>query len=322
MSKLTPLVSIITVNYNQTALTCQLLESLRRQSYRNIEVFVVDNDSRDRTMATEIMEHYPEVQFIQSPENLGFAGGNNLAVAKAKGDLLFFINNDAEVTAETLPTMLTFLAARPLVGALSPMLCYFNDAPTEQADLIQYVGMTQVNPVTARNKTVGNKVLNYNQYTLPMPTAYAHGAAMMVRREVLEKAGTMDNSFFLYYEELDWGERIRRAGYQIWCEPRAKVYHKESVTVGADSAFKTFYINRNRIYFMRRNFGGVRLMPFLLFLTFVTIPKNTLVYVLKRKKEHLASFWRAIRWNWQDAKHNKHTKTTENTPNHTPKLSV
>ena len=151
--------------------------------------------------------------------------------------------------------------------------------------------------VTARNRTIGEKEWDNGQFNTAQPTAYAHGAAMMVKKEVFERVGVLFEDFFLYYEELDWCERIRRAGYEIWVEPRAKIYHKESASVGAMSILKTYYINRNRIYFMRRNFGGFKLVLFFMFFTCITLPKNLLKYVLKGEFDHAKVFLKAFAWN-------------------------
>jgi GT2 family glycosyltransferase len=294
-----PLISIITVNYNGLDYTTELLNSIRRLSYKNIEIFVVDNASRENPQAY-IAEYYPEVRFIRSEKNLGFAGGNNLAVKQAKGELLFFINNDAEITEGCLDKLAHLFDENPYLGMASPLICYFNESKGQNQDLIQYAGMTRVSALTARNRTIGEKEWDKKQYAVAQKTAYAHGAAMMVRREVVGRVGKMFEDFFLYYEELDWCERVRKAGYEIWIEPNARVYHKESAAVGAASTLKTYYINRNRIYFMRRNFGGWSLVGFILFLTFVTIPKNLLLFVLKGQFDHAKVFLKAIWWNVKD----------------------
>ncbi|MCW5923061.1 MAG: glycosyltransferase family 2 protein [Saprospiraceae bacterium] len=305
-----PLVSIITVNFNQADATCELLDSIRRQDYRNVEIFVVDNGSQENP-AQVFSEKYPEVQFIRSEQNLGFAGGNNLALKQAKGDFLFFVNNDAELTAGCIERLLALFERVPDLGIVSPVICYFrtnNEQPrpngyssgraTTNNDIIQYAGMTRVNPFTGRNRTIGNKDVDKGQFTEPQPTAYAHGAAMMISRRVLEQVGPMDEVFFLYYEELDWCERILRAGFSVWVEPRARVYHKESLTVEKLGALKTYYLNRNRVWFMRRNFGGWRLAFFFVFLFLVTIPKNILLYLLRGETENLKAFLRGVWWNF------------------------
>jgi GT2 family glycosyltransferase len=296
------------VNYNGLDLTVELLNSIRCTSYSNLEIFVVDNASRENP-TSYLNQHYPEVQVIRSEKNLGFAGGNNLAVRQAKGEYLFFINNDAEITDGTsrdnregcLDRLVATFESKNNIGMVSPLICYFNESKNAEADLIQYAGMTQVNALTARNATIGEKELDKGQFHEAQQTAYGHGAAMMVRRDVVEKVGLMFEDFFLYYEELDWCERIRRAGYEIWVEPRAKIYHKESASVGAMSTLKTYYINRNRIYFMRRNFGSIGFVLFCLFLTFVTIPKNVLKYLLTGQFDHAKVFLKAVFWNVKDA---------------------
>lgn len=295
-----PLISIITVNYNGLDFTVELLNSIRRITYSNLEIFVVDNASRENPQPF-LELNYPEVKVIRSNQNLGFAGGNNLAVRQAEGEYLFFINNDAEITEGCLDQLVATFESKTHVGMVSPLICYFNESKNADADLIQYAGMTQVHSLTARNSTVGEKELDKGQFSEARKTAYGHGAAMMVSRKAIEKAGVMFNDFFLYYEELDWCERIRRAGFDIWAEPRAKVYHKESASVGAMSTLKTYYLNRNRIYFMRRNFGGLGFLGFSLFLTGVTIPKNILMFILRGQFDHAKVFMKAIFWNIKDA---------------------
>jgi GT2 family glycosyltransferase len=294
-----PLISIITVNYNGLALTVELLNSIKKLSYKNLEVFVVDNASKESPQEY-LAEHFPEVKCIRSDANLGFAGGNNLAARQAKGDFIFYINNDAEITEGCLEKLISLFEKRPKLGIVSPLICYFKESKGASNDLIQYAGMTQMNALTARNSTIGEKTRDTGQYADATPTAYAHGAAMMMSRKATEKVGLMFEDFFLYYEELDWCERIRKAGFEIFVEPRARIYHKESATVGASSTLKTYYINRNRIYFMRRNYGGLSFVAFLLFLTFVAIPKNLLGFILRGSFDHAKVFIKAIVWNIKD----------------------
>ena len=294
-----PLISIITVNFNGKKLTAELLNSIAEQSFRDFEVIIVDNASTENP-AEYFNKNYPNAHFIRSEKNLGFAGGNNLAVKEARGQFLFFINNDAEITEGCLEKLVKLLKHKSEAGIVSPLLCYFNESKEIGKDLIQYAGMTPMNPMTARNKTIGEKELNEKQFNTPTETAYAHGAAMMVKREVIDNVGVMFEDFFLYYEELDWCERIRQAKFEIWLEPKAKVYHKESATVGAMSTLKTYYLNRNRIYFMRRNFGGLNFILFSLFLLFVTVPKNVLTFLLRGQSNHASVFLKAVWWNVKD----------------------
>lgn len=286
-----PLVSIITVNYNQADVTCAMLESMKRLTYQQIEVIVVDNASKENPTA-KIKTVYPDAHIILSKENLGFAGGNNLGIKAAKGDYLFFVNNDTELTPDLITHLLEPFSTMKDMGVVCPKIYYF-----DQPDMIQYAGYTPINPFTARNSTIGQFETDKGQYNTGGPTPYAHGAAMLVSRKAIEKAGLMPDFYFLYYEELDWCEQIRRAGFEIYYEPKATIYHKESISVGKFSPLKIYYITRNRILFMRRNARTLHLALFTLFLTFVTIPKNLLVYALKGEFTLAHSFIRGVAWN-------------------------
>lgn len=294
---MSPLVSIISVNYNQTAVTCAMLDSIRRQDYQNIEVFVVDNGSLESPEAV-LGSSYPEVRFIRSATNLGFAGGNNLAVRQARGEYLFFLNNDTELTDGCISTLLDLFLEVPNLGAVSPKILYFPEK-TGQPHIIQYAGTTAVSPLTARNRTIGWGETDRGQFSEAGPTAYVHGAAMLVPRSVIARAGTMAEDFFLYYEELDWSERIRRAGFEIWVEPRAHIFHKESLTVTKMGALKSYFLTRNRVHFMRRNFRGPRLAVFYAFLWMVTVPKNLATFALRGEWANARAFFQGICWNFQ-----------------------
>lgn len=285
-----PLVSVITLNYNQISVTCELLESLKKVSYDPLEVIVVDNASReDPTEA--ITNAYPEVRLIRSDRNLGFAGGNNRGIEACHGDFVFIVNNDTEVTENIIEKLLEPFQKDPLVGVVSPKIYYFH-----HPNVIQYAGFRRVNPFTGRNSAVGNKEEDRGQYDQPGYTPYAHGAAMMVSREVIRKVGMLPDIFFLYYEELDWSVQIVSAGYKIFYQPEAGLYHKESVTTGKESTIKTYYQNRNRILFMRRNATPLQMFVFTLFLICFTIPRAFLKYLLKLQFKHMRAFASALSW--------------------------
>ena len=297
MAQHIPLISFITVNYNQTELTLELIESIYQYTNVPFEIIVVDNHSKI-SPKSKISRIYPDVRIIVSGVNRGFAGGNNLGVEVSKGQFLFFINNDAVITEGSINAILSTFDD-PSIGVVSPLICYYPTSAQEvEVDMIQYAGATNVNPFTGRNTIIGEKQLDQSQYYQSKPTFYAHGAAMMVKREVLERVGLMSEFYFLYYEELDWCERIRKAGYTIVFTPTAKIYHKESVSVGKTNPLKTYYLTRNRILFMAKNRSQLEYLVFTLFLFLLTIPKNSMMYCLKGEWQHLAAFWRAIKWNF------------------------
>jgi GT2 family glycosyltransferase len=286
-----PLVSIITINYNQLMHTCALLDSLKKISYPSIEVIVVDNASVENPETT-IANNYPEVKLILSKDNLGFAGGNNLGIALAKGKYLLFINNDTEVDTAFLEPLVNLFETNPNAGIASPKIIYYNSG-----DIIQYAGCYRINPYTGRNKRIGYKEKDLGQHDTLRETDLAHGAAMMVPRSIIDKAGVMPEIFFLYYEELDWCESIKNAGYKIYVVPASKVYHKESMSVGKNSTLKTYYMTRNRLLFMRRNTKGLTKISWVFFFLIFSIPKNTAGYIIKRDTAQLKAFWKGFIWN-------------------------
>lgn len=285
-------VSIVTVNFNQAALTEELLESLSNDHYENIEIIVVDNGSNCNPVP-EWTVKYPNVFFIRSEFNLGFAGGNNIGIKKASGDYYFLINNDTEVTEGLIAGLVSVLDRNAEVGIISPKIHFHG-----QKSIIQYAGFTAMNFLTARNECIGFMEEDTGQYQdAAGPTGYIHGAAMMIRREAVEKAGIMAENYFLYYEEMDWCERIKRSGYSIWVEPNALIYHKESMSVGKKSPLKEFFMNRNRILFIRNNATFFAIFVFYLHFAFLVIPRNCLTYIREGRYDLMKQLFRAIWWN-------------------------
>ena len=269
------LLSIITINFNGLKDTCELIDTLPLND-ETIEVIVVDNAST-QDEATEIGKRYPQVKVIKSDKNLGFAGGNNLGIQTAHGKYLFFINNDAILPQPSaISLLINRLASSDQVGMVCPKIKFsWGEQP------IQYAGYTPLSKITLRNKSIGFGEQDNGQYDTPYPTPYAHGAAMMVKREVIDKVGMMPESYFLYYEELDWSMMIRRAGYEIWYEPACTIFHKESQTTGQMSPLKTYYIIRNRLLFAQRNIDGSEKYLTYIYLICIVAVRDVLKYLCK-----------------------------------------
>ena len=272
--------SIITINYNGLKDTCELLETLPLED-NSLEVIVVDNASKENE-ASIIEQRYPMVKVIRSPQNLGFAGGNNLGIKAAHGEYLFFLNNDTVLRHQTsdISPLIDRLESSDKIGAVCPKIRF-----SWEHHPIQYAGYTPLSPITMRNHAIGFGEDDHGQYDTPHPTPYAHGAAMMVKREVIDKAGFMPECYFLYYEELDWSMMIRRAGYDIWYEPACTIYHKESQTTGQASALRTYYVTRNRLLFVRRNNRSHTRYVTYLYLIIVVAGKDLLKHLLQRRTD-------------------------------------
>ena len=241
--------SIITVNYNGLKDTCELIDSIPFNE--TMEVIVVDNASL-QDEATLIKKKYPQVNIIRSDINLGFAGGNNLGIKAAKGKYIFLINNDTIIKDFDFDSLINRLESSPEIGVVCPKIKF-----AWGKMLIQFAGYTPLSKITVRNKSIGFGEDDLGQYDIPHPTPYAHGAAMLIKRDVIDKVGLMPECYFLYYEELDWSMMITRAGYEIWYEPACTIYHKESQTTGQNSPLRTYYITRNRLLLVKRNWKGI-----------------------------------------------------------------
>ena len=268
-------VSIITINYNGLDDTCALLDTLPFND--DLEVIVVDNASKEDE-ASIIEKRYPSVKVIRSKDNLGFAGGNNLGIKAAHGKYLFFINNDTFIKHQTsdIKHLISRLESDDKIGMVCPKIRFAWDN-----NPIQFAGYTPLSCITMRNKSIGYGEEDHGQYDIAHPTPYAHGAAMMVKREAIDKVSLMPECYFLYYEELDWSMMFTRAGYDIWYDPCCTIYHKESKSTGQASPLKTFYTTRNRLLFVKRNMSGMRKCLSYLYLMGIVAPKDMLLYTMK-----------------------------------------
>ena len=271
--------SIITVNYNGLNDTCALIDSIPFNE--DMEVIVIDNGSKANE-ASVLQERYPRIKAIRSDKNLGFAGGNNLGIKAAKGKYLYFINNDT-VFKDFNPQMLTNrLESSAKIGMVCPKIRFaWGNNP------IQFAGYTPLSPITIRNKAIGFGEEDKGQYDTPRQTPYAHGAAMMLKREVIDKVGLMPECYFLYYEELDWSMMLTRAGYDIWYEPTSTIYHKESQSTGQNSPLRTYYITRNRLLLVKRNWSGFTKYLSYCYLIVIVATRDILKYTLQGQP-HLA----------------------------------
>ena len=267
--------SIITVNYNGLEDTCALIDTIPLD--KTIEVIVVDNGSYVDE-ASIIQQRYPHVFAIRSKQNLGFAGGNNIGIREATGKYLVLVNNDTVFEHFNVQALIQRLESNSNIAMVCPKI-RFAWAPQP----IQFAGYTPLSTMTLRNRAIGYGEDDHGQYDTPHPTPYAHGAAMLVKREAVEHVGVMPECYFLYYEELDWSMMFTRAGYQIWYDPSCTIFHKESQSTGVDSPLKTYYIARNRLLFASRNCKGFERYATYCYLTGGVAVRDTLRHLCKRR---------------------------------------
>ena len=285
-----PLLSFITICYNGIADTCALIESIHKIIHSvSYEIIVVDNASREDEAAIIKMQ-YPTVITVRSPQNLGFSGGNNLGFEIAQGKYLFLINNDTYFETDGIQALINRLESHSEIGAVSPKICFA--FPPQH---IQFAGYTPLSSITMRNEPIGMGCPDDGSFfDVPHPSPYLHGAAMLIKREVVNRVGPMPEIYFLYYEELDWCTAMTRAGYVLWYEPLCTVFHKESQRPGQYIWACSSYPTRNRLLYSWRNFTGMRCSLSILYQMTVAAGKNSLVYLLKRRSDLAFAVWKGV----------------------------
>lgn len=278
--------SIITVNYNGLEDTCELIDSITFKD--DMEVIVVDNGSINDEAAL-ISRLYPQVKTIRSDKNLGFAGGNNLGMKAAKGKYLFLINNDTFLKDPNIEPLINRIESSSTIGMVCPKIRFaWGNNP------IQFAGYTPLSKITVRNQSIGYGEEDKGHYIIPHSTPYAHGAAMLIKREAIDKVGLMPECYFLYYEELDWSMMFTRAGYEIWYEPVCTIYHKESQSAGQGSPLRTYYMTRNRLLLVKRNWHGLTKHLSYIYILGIVTARDILINMIKGNKDHVKAIYRAL----------------------------
>ena len=278
--------SIITINYNGLKDTCELIDSIPFNN--DLEVIVIDNASKEDE-ANIISERYPQVKVIRSDKNLGFAGGNNLGIKEALGDYILLINNDTYFNEFNIEPLIKRLESSDKIGIVCPKLRF-----AWENNPIQFAGYTPLTNITLRNNAIGFGEEDKGQYDSAHPTPYAHGAAMLIKYKAIEKVGLMPECYFLYYEEIDWSMMFTRLGYEIWYDPVCTVYHKESQTTGQNSPLRTYYITRNRLLLVKRNYKGINKYLSYIYLIGIVGLRDILKYTFTRQTSLLKAVLKGL----------------------------
>lgn len=243
-------VTIVVLNWNNASDTLECLKSLAALDDPGCDVLIVDNGSTDDS-AARIRAGFLGIPLLETGANLGYAGGNNAGIRQAlaaDAEAICILNNDVTVEPGFLDPLLAALQSGPDVGIVTPLVAEQSDAGRVWA-----LG-SAVNRRTAEVSRVhAGEAMAQWRGREPFEVEIASGAAMLVKREVFERVGLLDESFFLYYEESDWCLTVRQAGYRILAVPSSVVRHKVSAALGTTSPVIDYYMLRNHLCFIGRH---------------------------------------------------------------------
>lgn len=269
--------AIVVVSYNTRALLRACLKSVVAsvdQGSLRAQVIVVDNASTDDSVAM-VSQCFPQAHLIANENNVGFAAANNQALrwlgfdggadAPPPGQLpryILLLNPDTEVRGQALATLVSFLDAHRQVGAAGARLVYPDGRPQHSA--FGFPGIAQtfldffpINHRLANSRINGRYPARWYEGG-PFPVDHPLGACLMVRREVVEEVGLLDERFFMYCEEIDWCMRIKRLGWGIYCVPQAEVVHREAQSTGQFRQAMFVALWRSRLLLYDKHYGRLR----------------------------------------------------------------
>ena len=254
-----PLVSVIILNWNGIKVIGSCLNSVKQQTYKNLEVIVVDNASNDGSSGF-IKKNFPEVKLIENKSNLGFGAGNNVGIARSRGEYIMILNNDTRLAPDCIEELKNSIEKDRSYGASASMILL-----NEDKDLIDAAGTS----VCLDGMSIGRGRLEHkDRFQHEEEVFFSSGCASLYRRKMLDdieiQGDFYDGDFFAYAEDTDLGWRARSAGWRCIYNPKAIVYHSHSASTSTYSSLKAFLVERNRIWVIIKNFPlSVIIMGFL-----------------------------------------------------------
>lgn len=265
-------VSVIIPNWNGYELLKDCLPSLKKQTFTDFEVVVVDNGSTDKSVSY-IKNKFPEIKLIELSNNTGFAPAVNLGIKICVGDYMILLNNDTRVDKKFIEYLVKTADKYPDVGLVAAkMLNFYNPKIIDSAgDYIDVVGHAN---------NIGMGQIDNIDFNKPGYTFLVTGGGSLIKRQVFETIGFLDNYYFAYMEDVDFGLRAQIAGLKAYYEPKAIVYHKHKATSSRIKPFAEYLQYRNMTATIIKDFPNSVIAANLLKIILVNI--NTLFFFVKR----------------------------------------
>jgi GT2 family glycosyltransferase/ubiquinone/menaquinone biosynthesis C-methylase UbiE len=288
-----PKVSIIILNWNGLKDTIECLESLKKITYPNYEVIVVDNSSEGNDVEVLGQRFGDYIHIIVNDKNYGFAEGNNTGMRyvlnNSNPDYFLLLNNDTIVDPEFLTELVKVAESKPSSGVIGPKT-YLYDDPNRF-----WLVWFEVDMHKGRPFHVGSREIDRGQYENTKNVDYVAGSCLLIKLSVVRNVGLFDKSYFCYWDEADYCLRVRKGGYKIVYVPKAKIWHKVSRSAKRIGGFSEYYNTRNRFLFMKKHASEGQLASFLLwfFLRDFWFQSGVLLLYHKDAKS-LKSFYKGI----------------------------
>jgi GT2 family glycosyltransferase len=240
-----PLISVIILNWNGEQILESCLLSLRAQTYRPLELIVVDNASTDGSTSL-VKAKFPEVRLIVNERNLGFGGGNNIGIQVSGGRYVMILNNDARLDRDCVLELKRAIEKDEGYGACASRIFLEGEG-----DILDAAGIA----IFPDGLSIGRgRLESGNLYDREEEVFFSSGCACLYRREMLNDIGMFDEDFFAYADDTDMGWRAQLAGWRCIYNPKAIVYHRHSASSSAYSPLKAFLVERNRLWVAIKHF--------------------------------------------------------------------
>jgi len=251
-----PLVSLIIVNYNGKVHLKRCIESVLKTDYNNLEILFVDNGSTDSSVVymQEQFGKDARLRIIRNECNLGFAGGNNVGIKNSKGKYVIFLNNDTEATNSWVKELVSVAESDPSVGACQSKLLVLGST-----DVLDGAG----DFVTVHGLAFPRGYLDKDRYSKVEEVFSGKGAALLVRRDILNEAGFFDEAYFNGYEDVDLCWRIRLRGYKVMFVPRSVVFHVGRASTGKSGSKELFHKHKNFLTTFLKNYNSKNMIKYL-----------------------------------------------------------
>jgi GT2 family glycosyltransferase len=250
-------IGLVTVLYKSDDVLEGFFKTISCQNYKNYCLYLIDNSVNDNTneLIDSLLKKFPvaEYKHVKNDNNIGVAAGNNAGIKMALSEgcsHVLLLNNDIEIPQSFLFSNLVEISETKGESIIVPKIFYY---PGKKI----WMAGGYIDKLRALGVHYGYKKIDAPKYNIPRYVTYSPTCFMLIRKEVFENVGMIDEKYFAYYDDTDFIFRAGKAGYKVYYEPSLYILHKVSSIAGAESPFYVYYSNRNKIYFIRKNFKNI-----------------------------------------------------------------